>query len=210
MMETQVVTGPNLSTAAKILRDGGLAAVPTETVYGLAADALSEGAVRRIFTAKGRPEDKPISIFVTGIAMAEEFCRDIPPEAYTLAENYWPGPLTLILRRRENVPDVITAGGEGVGVRVPANALTLKLLELTDRPLTGTSANLSGEAPALSGEESLRIFDGRVECVVDGGKCTGGVPSTVLSLMDGHIKIVREGKITRRELEILLGTVVEC
>lgn len=209
MTETRIFDGGSLAEAAEIVRGGGVAAVPTETVYGLAADALSESAVEKVFRAKGRPETKPVSIFVTDIGMAEKFCRVIPQEAYTLAERYWPGPLTMILPRRENVPDAITAGGEGVGVRVPANDLTLMLLRLVGRPLTGTSANLSGERAAGSGREALSMLKGRIDCVVDGGECTGGVPSTVVSFMDGEIKIVREGNISREELEKVLGTVVK-
>ena len=209
-METELLdtTERDLKRAAAILRAGGLAAVPTETVYGLAADALSQRAVEKIFAAKGRPENKPVSIFVTGMEMAERFCRDIPAGAYRLAEAFWPGPLTMILRRRECVPDAVTAGGEGVGVRVPDHAAALELLRRSGLPLTGTSANLSGQAPARTGAEAFAVFNGRIDCVLD-GEAPGGVPSTVVDLTGNIAKIVRLGAISREELEKRLGTVVE-
>ena len=209
MMETRWLTGLELNKAADILQRGGVAAVPTETVYGLAANGLDETAVLKIFEAKGRPENKPISLFVTDIQAAESFCRDIPDAAYKLAERFWPGPLTMILKRRENVPDAITAGGDTVGIRVPDHALTLALLEKTGLPLTGTSANLSGEESAMSGEEALQIFDGKIDGVVDGGACTGGVPSTIVDMTCEPPRILRQGGITREALEKASGVVIQ-
>lgn len=208
MINTLFLKPENVETAAYIIKNGGLAAVPTETVYGLAANALSVKAVQKIFTAKGRPETKPVSIFVTGIKMAERFCENIPESAYILAQKFWPGPLTVILRRRKNVPDCVTAGGEGVGIRVPDHETALELLRLTDLPLTGTSANLSGKAPARTGREAFDIFNGRVECVID-GVSPGGVPSTVVDMTGNIARIVRFGAISREALENLLGEVVE-
>ena len=208
-MDTRFLRPAQVLEAAAILRDGGVAAVPTETVYGLAANALSGEAVEKIFAAKGRPEHKPVSIFVTGMEMAERFCRDIPGGAYRLAEAFWPGPLTVILRRRENVPDAVTAGGGGVGVRVPDHETALALLRLTDLPLTGTSANLSGQAPTRTGAEAFSIFKGRIDCVVD-GEAPGGVPSTVVDLTGERAKILRFGAISAQALEKVLGEVVEC
>ncbi len=208
-MVTRLLKPSQAALAAELLRTGGVAAVPTETVYGLAANALSEKAVEKIFTAKGRPENKPVSLFVTGMEMARRFCRDIPKRAFALAEAFWPGPLTVILRRRENVPDVITAGGPGVGVRVPDHETALALLRLTDLPLTGTSANLSGQPPARTGAEAFAVFRGRIDCVLD-GEAPGGVPSTVVDLTGERAKILRFGAISREALEKVLGEVVEC
>ena len=209
MMETTFLTEAGLDEAADILKNGGVVAVPTETVYGLAANGLDETAVLKIFAAKGRPENKPISLFVTDIRAAALFCRDIPDAAYRLAEVFWPGPLTMILKRRGNVPDLITAGGDTVGIRVPDNALTLELLRKTDLPLTGTSANLSGEESAMSGEEALHIFSGKIDCVVDGGACTGGVPSTIVDMTREPPKILRQGGLSREELEKAIGMVIQ-
>ena len=192
--------------AAEILRRGGVVAVPTETVYGLAANGLDEAAVGRIFAAKGRPENKPVSLFVRGIRDAGRFCQ--VNEAARRLSVLWPGPLTVILPRLACVPDVITAGGEGVGIRVPDDPVTLELLALCGFPLTGTSANLSGEEAAVSGREALEIFRGRIDAVLDGGVSPGGVPSTVVDLTGPAPKILRQGAILKETLEKLIGTVV--
>ncbi len=208
MTNTLFLTAMDVRTAAEIVKSGGIAAVPTETVYGLAANALDRVAVMKIFVAKGRPETKPVSIFVTGMEMAERFCVDIPAGAYALAEAFWPGPLTMILRRRENVPDAVTAGKEGVGVRVPENDTTLELLRLADLPLTGTSANMSGEPPVRTGTEAYDVFKNRIECVLD-GEAPGGVPSTVVDMTGNIAKIVRFGALSKEAIEKVLGEVVE-
>lgn len=208
MTDTLFLRPEDVETAARIIKSGGVAAVPTETVYGLAANAMDSAAVGRIFAAKGRPETKPVSIFVTGIGMAERFCENIPDGARRLAGAFWPGPLTIILKRREQVPDAITAGGEGVGIRVPDHETALELLRLADMPLTGTSANLSGQEPARTGKRAYEIFNGRVECVID-GVSPGGVPSTVVDMTGDTAKIIRSGAIPRKELEKVLGDVVE-
>lgn len=205
-MPTQLLQKTDIGTAAALLRAGGVVAVPTETVYGLCANALSESAVRGIFRAKGRPETKPVSLFVPDLDSAERFCH-VTGAARRLA-CLWPGPLTVILRRKPCVPDVITAAGEGVGIRIPDDGTVLALLRLLDFPLTGTSANLSGEAPAMTGAEAMGIFDTRVDAVVD-GVCPGGVPSTVVDLTGETPKLLRSGTILRETLEKLLGTVVQ-
>ncbi len=206
-MNTLLLTPEQIGRAAGIILSGGVAAVPTETVYGLAANALDERAIHKIFAAKGRPENKPVSIFVSSIDDAERFCH--VTDAARALSRFWPGPLTLILRRRECVPDAVTAGGEGVGIRVPDDPAALELLRLTGLPLTGTSANLSGEAPAVSGAQAFEIFSGRIDCVVDGGVCRGGVPSTVLDLTGERARIVRSGAILKKELEKIPGMVIE-
>lgn len=206
-MNTRALTRADLAAAADILRRGGLVAVPTETVYGLAANGLDEAAVKTIFQAKGRPENKPISLFVADIAAAERFCH-VTDAARALAR-FWPGPLTVILKRKSCVPDVITAGGEGVGIRVPDDGTVLELLRSLDFPLTGTSANLSGEPAAVSGAQAMGIFSGRVDAVLDGGVCPGGVPSTVVDLTGKIAKVVRLGAISPEKLANALGGVVE-
>lgn len=198
---TELLTEKDAARAAEIILSGGLVAAPTETVYGLCADATNEAAVRRIFTAKGRDEKKPISVFVADMKGAEALCRDIPAAAYKIAERYFPGPVTLVLKKSEKVSDALTAGGDTIGVRCPDNAAVLELLRLTGVPLTGTSANLSGEKSAGSAEEALEAFDGRIEAVIDGGKCGGGVPSTVIDLTGDEIRILRAGAVTREEIE---------
>lgn len=207
-VETELLrsTAEGLDRAAEILRRGGVVAVPTETVYGLAANGLDSEAVRRVFAAKGRPEYKPVSLFVPDLDAAERFCH--VTEAARRLSRFWPGPLTAILRRKPCVPDVITSGGEGVGIRVPDDETTLSLLRRVDFPLTGTSANLSGQPSTRSAGEALEVFRGRVEAVLE-GEAPGGVPSTVLDLTGKIAKIVRLGAISSEKLAKALGMVVE-
>lgn len=196
----------SVGSAAEIIMSGGVAAVPTETVYGLAANALDRRAVERVFEAKGRPETKPVSIFVTDMKSAENFCCHIPEAAYRLANAFWPGPLTMILKRRGNVPDTITAGGETVGIRCPDNKLVLELLRETGIPLTGTSANLSGEPDAIDFDCVMKYFDGKIECAIDGGECPGGVPSTVVDMTSEPPVILRHGGIPDDDIWRALNT----
>ena len=198
-METSVFRGV-IGTSPQVILAGGVAAVPTETVYGLAANALDSDAVERVFEAKGRPETKPVSIFVPDMAAVEKFCRDIPVAAYKLAERFWPGPLTMVLKRREIVPDAITSGGDTVGVRCPANSLVLELMKITGVPLTGTSANISGQPDARDFDKVMEYFDGKIECAIDGGVCPGGVPSTVVDMTVHPPRVLRGGGISESEL----------
>ena len=198
-MRTEIYRN-SIGTAPDVILAGGVVAVPTETVYGLAANALDSRAVERVFEAKGRPENKPVSIFVPDMSAAEHFCQDIPDEAYALAEKFWPGPLTMILIKRDNVPDVITAGGDTVGVRCPDNALTLELMDKARVPITGTSANISGQPDARDFQKVLEYFDGIIECAIDGGDSLGGVPSTVVDMTGGSPRILRQGGITKEDI----------
>ena len=200
-MYTKILYENDIAEAAEVIKNGGLVAVPTETIYGLAANGLSEAAVEKLFEAKGRPETNPISLFVADMKDAEQFCRDIPDEAYVLGGQFWPGPLTMILKRRENVPDIITAGSDSVGVRCPDNALTLELLKKAGVPLTGTSANISGQPGANNIAEVMAYFDGKIERAIDGGECTGGVPSTVLDMTGDRPRILRQGALSREDIE---------
>ncbi|MBR7081996.1 MAG: threonylcarbamoyl-AMP synthase, partial [Oscillospiraceae bacterium] len=138
-----VLTSDDLELASEIIKSGGLVGVPTETVYGLAANGLDEKVVAEIYRVKGRPETKPISLLVSGMEGAESFCKNIPEAAYVLAEKFWPGPLTMVLEKRDNVPDIVTAGGKTVGVRCPAHEKTLEIIRRCDLPLATPSANIS-------------------------------------------------------------------
>jgi L-threonylcarbamoyladenylate synthase len=204
-----LITKSNIDAVANIILSGGVAAVPTETVYGLAVNALDVSAVERLYEVKGRPETKPISLFVSGMADAESFCQDIPEGAYKLAERFWSGPLTIVLKRKPIVPDIITAGGDTVAVRSPKNDFVLGLLKKLRLPLTGTSANLSGMPSAVSFEDTLKYFDGKIDCAVDGGVCPGGIPSTIVDMTGEIPKILRAGGIEKAEIEALLGQVAE-
>ncbi len=205
-METKILT-ENMQQAAALLLSGELVAVPTETVYGLAADGLNGEAVARIYEVKGRPENKPISILVSGMETVETFCREIPQGARQLAAAFWPGPLTMILKKKDNVPDIVTAGGDTVGVRCPDHPMTLEILRLAGVPLATPSANPSGAESPTDAKMVLDYFDGKIPCIVDGGACTVGVPSTLVDLTGSVPKILRQGALTKEMLSQAMGGV---
>ena len=206
-MQTEIITKNTLTRAAEIIKSGGLAAVPTETVYGLAADGLNACAVAEIYEVKNRPEQKAISLLVSGMDMAAEFCADIPDAARALANAFWPGPLTMILKKREIVPGIVTAGGDTVGVRCPKHDLTLELIRLADTPLAAPSANISGQPSPKSARDVLEYFDGKIDCVVDGGQCEVGIESTIVDLSVTPPRILRQGGLLREEIAQVLNTV---
>ena len=169
-----------ISAAAKILREGGLVGIPTETVYGLAANGLDPVAVKRIFEAKGRPQDNPLILHIPGQQWLPRYCKDVPPLAYVLARKFWPGPLTMILKRKPEVPDVTTAGLDTVAVRCPNHLVTLAIIREAGVPIAAPSANASGRPSCTSAQDVLEDMDGKIEGVVDGGPCTVGVESTIM------------------------------
>lgn len=194
--------------AAKILQRGGLLGIPTETVYGLAANALDETAVARIFQAKGRPQDNPLILTVSGQQWLPRYCRDIPPLAYVLARKFWPGPLTLILPcRTEVVPSIITAGLNTVAVRCPDHPVTLAIIREAGVPVAAPSANTSGRPSCTTAQDVLEDMDGKIEGVVDGGPCAVGVESTILDLTCQPPRLLRPGGLPLEELERLIGRV---
>lgn len=197
--------------AADIIKNGGLVAVPTETVYGLAANALDAGAVRRIYDVKGRPEIKPLSIMVSGSEAFEKFCADVPRVAYSLAEDFFPGPLTIVLKSGGKLPEIVLAGGNTVGLRCPKHELTLETLRLCELPLAAPSANPSGKPGPTTAAQVLEYFDGKIDAVLDGGECQYGSASTIIDLSVTPFSLLRVGalntdKITRslrRRLKIV-------
>ena len=181
-MKTRVLNGEQAEEAARLLRGGGLVALPTETVYGLGANGLDPEAVGRIFAAKGRPQDNPLILHVPSADWLDRYCLDIPPLARRLAERFWPGPLTLILRRRPVVPDATTGGLDTVGVRCPDHPVTRDIIRRAGVPVAAPSANTSGRPSCTTAAHVLEDMDGRIDAVVDGGGCTVGVESTILDL----------------------------
>ena len=196
-----LVMKDKLAKAAEILAAGGLVAVPTETVYGLAANGLNAGAVAKIYEVKGRPETKPISLLVSGMEEVETLCERIPESAYTLAKCFWPGPLTMILWKKLIVPAIVAAGGATIGVRCPAHEKTLALIQKVGVPLAAPSANLSGQPSPKNAQQVLAYFDGKIEGVVDGGPCAVGVESTIVDLTVQPPKILRLGGLSKEEIE---------
>ena len=193
--------------AAAILRRGGLLGIPTETVYGLGADALNEDAVSRIFLAKGRPQDNPLIIHVPDASWLESYCRDVPPAAYRLAERFWPGPLTMILPRRDIVPLQTTGGLETVGVRCPNHPVTLAIIEAAGVPIAAPSGNTSGRPSPTTAAHMIEDMDGRIDGIVDGGPCTVGVESTIIDLTVTPPRLLRPGGLPLESLRQVLGEV---
>ena len=196
-----------VADAAAILRRGGLLGIPTETVYGLGADALNEDAVRRIFEAKGRPQDNPLIIHVPSADWLARYCRDVPDAAYQLAAQFWPGPLTMILPRRDIVPLRTTGGLETVGVRCPDHPVTLAIIEAAGVPIAAPSGNTSGRPSPTTAGHMMEDMLGKIEGIVDGGPCTVGVESTIIDLTVQPPRLLRPGGLPLEALEQVLGEV---
>jgi L-threonylcarbamoyladenylate synthase len=196
-----------IAEAAEILQSGGLVAFPTETVYGLGANALDAAAVERIFLAKGRPSNNPVIVHVADAADARELTSAWPVEAEKLAAAFWPGPLTLVLPKRDTIPDIITAGGSTVGVRVPAHPVALALLRAAQIPLAAPSANRSMQVSPTTAQHVLSSLNGRIEMVLDAGPTSGGLESTVLDLTVDPPRILRPGLVTIAQLQVAIGPI---
>lgn len=198
-MRTEILT-EKLHTAAESIRAGGLVAVPTETVYGLAANGLDARAVAEIYRVKGRPAEKPVSLMVHGAEEISRYCDDVPESAYALAEKFWPGPLTLVLKAKDTVPDIVRAGGKTVGLRCPDHPLTLRFLKECGLPLAAPSANPSGKPSPKTVKEVREYFDGMISAILDGGSCSIGRESTILDLTETPYRILRRGALEEREI----------
>jgi len=195
-----------IARAAEVLRRGGLVAFPTETVYGLGADALDEHAVRRIFAAKGRPADNPLIVHVAAASQARALARAVPPAAEQLM-SLWPGPLTLVLPRADAVPDVTTAGQDTVAVRIPDHPAALALLRACGRPVAAPSANRSGRPSPTTAEHVRADLDGVVDVILDGGPCAVGLESTVVDVTRATPMVLRAGGLSLEALRAAVGAV---
>ena len=210
-MNTQILLPDQpdtLKTAAEIIRSGGLLGSPTETVYGLGANGLDPGAVLKIFEAKGRPQDNPLILHVSGPEQVTEFCHDIPAAAYALMERYWPGPLTLVLPARDNVPRRTTAGLDTVAIRCPDNDLTRAIIREAGVPIAAPSANISGKPSPTTAQHVYHDMAGKIEAIVDGGPCSVGVESTIVDLTGDIPRLLRPGGVTPEELKEMLGDLI--
>lgn len=185
-----------LEEAAAVLRTGGLVVFPTETVYGLGAHALDQQAVQAVFTAKGRPGDNPLIVHIASPRQVDSLVREVTPAAWRLIGRFWPGPLTLVLRRRPHVPDVTTGGLDTVAVRMPAHPVALALIKAAGVPVAAPSANLSGRPSPTSPEDVLADMEGRVDLVVAAGPTEVGLESTVLDLTQDPPAVLRPGGVT--------------
>lgn len=209
-MTTQLLstTEQDLNAAAAIIRAGGLVAIPTETVYGLGANGLDPEAVKKIFLAKGRPQDNPLILHIHDAAQLYDFCREVPESALRLAEAFWPGPLTMILPVSGIVPKTTTAGLDTVGVRCPDNDATRTVIRLAGVPIAAPSANTSGKPSTTTAEHVLHDMNGKIDAIVDGGPCRVGVESTIVDLTAPVPRLLRPGGIGPEALEAVLGPLV--
>ncbi len=198
-----------IQTAVTLLRAGELVAFPTETVYGLGADALNPAAVARIFAAKGRPTDHPLIVHLPAGASLDEWARDIPDAARKLAQAFWPGPLTLILKRHPKVPDAVTGGQDTVGLRVPKHPLALQLLAAFGGGIAAPSANRYGRISPTTAQHVREELGSRVPLILDGGPCQVGIESTILDLSRGRPVLLRPGGIDPQALAGVLGELPE-
>lgn len=208
MQSGQTPSRAEIEHAAFLLRAGKLVAFPTETVYGLGANAHDEQAVRRIYEVKGRPSSSPIIVHVSSVHMAQSVVAEWPPKAQLLAQRFWPGPLTLVLQKQPAISAIITAGLDTVGVRVPSHPVALALIEAAQLPLAAPSANCFMQ---LSPTTAQHVRDGlgdRVNYILDGGPCAVGIESTVLSLIEEEPVLLRPGGVSRMQIEEVIGPVV--
>lgn len=195
----------NLSDAVAALKRGEVIVYPTETLYGLGADALNLAAVEKVFQLKGRNPDNPIPVLIADRKMLGVLVDEIPPLAEKLMATFWPGPLTLVLTARKDIPSALLNAAGGIGVRISSEPIATELVRALDRPLTATSANPSGKAPARAVAEAQSYFAGKVTVFVDGGERTSRTGSTVVDIGDNTIKIIRAGEISGTELQRAVG-----
>lgn len=199
----------NIKEAAEIIIQGGIVGMPTETVYGLAADAENADAVREIFRAKGRPQDNPLIVHLADIADLEKYAAEVPEIAFRLAERFCPGPLTMVLPKNSRIPDVTSAGLDTVGIRFPAHKAARRLIQLSGKALAAPSANLSGSPSPTTAAHVMKDMNGKIPAVIDGGSCPVGVESTVISFDSGKIRILRPGFISAEELSGFAEVIID-
>lgn len=200
------VTEQSIRHAADLLRQGQLVAFPTETVYGLGADAANPEAVAKVFAAKGRPADHPLIVHIASAAQIGDWAEGVPEGALRLAAHFWPGPLTMILNKKPSVPLAVTGGQNTVGLRVPANPVALQLLQAFGGGIAAPSANRFGRISPTQAAHVAEELGDSVACILDGGPCSVGVESTIIDLSDGIPAILRPGRITRSQLKAVLQT----
>ena len=196
-----------IEKTAEILKAGGIAAIPTETVYGLAGNALDESVTDKIYQAKGRPSDNPLIVHISELSQWAPLVKELPDAALALADKYWPGPLTVILPKSEIVPDKVSGGLSTVAVRMPSDKIARAIIEKSGVPLAAPSANTSGKPSPTSARYVIEDLDGKVDAIVDAGDCSVGVESTVISLCETPPRLLRPGGITAEMLTEVLGEI---
>lgn len=209
-METKILkaTEESIERAVAIIQNGGVVGLPTETVYGLGANAFDSSAVEKIFEAKGRPKDNPMIVHVSSIDEVYPLVKEFPEKARKLAEKYWPGPLTIIMPKSDKVPARTSGNLDTVAVRMPSHPVMRKVIERSGCPIAAPSANLSGSPSPTNAKYVFDDMDGRIELILDGGECEVGLESTVITLATEKPRLLRPGGITPEQLEEVLGEIV--
>lgn len=216
-METRVLKVENIEKdynkiveAAEFIKKGEIVAIPTETVYGLAGSIFNDEAIRKIFIAKGRPQDNPLIAHVCSIEQVSDICEEFPEEAKKLANKFWPGPLTMILKRKKNVPDVVTAGLDTVAVRFPSHPIANAIIKEAGMPLVAPSANLSGRPSTTSAKHCINDLNSRVPLIIDGGDCEFGLESTIIDASVEPMVLLRPGAISIEDIvEVIPNLIYE-
>ncbi len=194
-----------IKAAVDVLANGGVAAIPTDTLYGLAANALDESAVMKIYELKGRPDGMALPLLLSQAEDVRMCAKEVPQAAWTLMERFWPGALTLVVRKSASIPDIVTAGLDTVALRVPDHPVPREIVETLGAPITGTSANLSGRPGITNPAAVRREFGNTIDFVLDGGVAPGGVASTIVDVSGDGLRVLREGAVSREEVKAAFG-----
>ena len=192
-----------LKIPAKIIKEGGIVIFPTETVYGIGTNGLNKEAIKKLYEVKQRPLNKPISLLVSNIEMVNQVAKNISKLEYKIMQNFFPGPLTIILEKKDIVPDILTANTNTVGIRMPSGEIARKLIEYAGVPIATPSANISGKPSGTNIKDIQKDFDGKVDCFIDNGESKLGIPSTIIRVINDEVHILRQGSISMEQIKAI-------
>ena len=194
-----------LKEPAQIIKKGGVVIFPTETVYGIGTNGLDKNAIKKLYEVKQRPLNKPISLLVNNIEMVEKIAKNITEVEYKLMERFFPGPLTIILEKRDIVPDILTSNTNTIGIRMPSGEIAKKLIEFAGVPIATSSSNISGKPSGTNITDIKKDFEGKIDCFIDNGESELGIPSTVIRIIDNIPHILRQGAISEEEIRKVIA-----
>ena len=192
-----------LKIPAKIIKEGGIVIFPTETVYGIGTNGLNKEAIKKLYEVKQRPLNKPISLLVSNIEMVNQVAKNISKLEYKIMQNFFPGPLTIILEKKDIVPDILTANTNTVGIRMPSGEIARKLIEYAGIPIATPSANISGKPSGTNIKDIQKDFAGKVDCLIDNGESKLGIPSTIIRVINNEVHILRQGSIPMEQINAI-------
>lgn len=210
-METQLLkpTKESIDLACKLLKQGEVVGVPTETVYGLAGDSTNKDAINKIFIAKGRPSDNPLICHISNIKMLYKVAKEVPEDAIKLANAFWPGPLTIVMKKSDKICKESTANLDSVGIRMPSNEIARQIIEQSNTPFSAPSANISGKPSPTNAKDVYEDMKGKIPLIIDGGECSEGVESTVVSVLSPTPMLLRPGVVTVEQMEKVLNKKID-